>query len=900
MTWLRIFASRLAALFRKGRLEQELDEELRSHLEMLVKENMWKGMPPEEARYAARRSFGGVEQVKEDYREKRGLPMIETLVQDLRYGLRMLAKNPGFTTVAALTLALGIGVNTAIFSTVNGVLLRPFPFRQPDRLVSLWCTEFSRGIPQMGCAEPDLQEIARRNRSFESLAGYFWQDVNLIDGQPEQVQGVYVSPGLFRLLGVNTTLGRTFSEDESVFGKHRVVVLSHRLWERRFGGRTNVLGETFHLNSELVTVVGVMPADFEFPNDDAQLWMPISFAPKDPMGTRGNHFISALARLKPGINTTQARSDVQAIAHELERQFSENAGLGADASDYLAFVVGDVRLPLLIMLGAVAIVLLIACVNVANLLLSKASARHRELSVRAALGASRGRLVRQLLSESLVLSAMGAGLGLIVGGLLLNGIKALAPSGMPRLHGVEIDFGVLLFTGGLSVFSAVLFSLAPIFDLSRVNINESLKESGRSSTASAQTSRARSVLLVSEVMLSLVLAVGAGLLVRTLQRLYAVNPGFQAKNVLTMAVSLPPAKYPETQPAKAAFFYRDLTQRLKAIPGVRLAAAGTAVPLAGGVWGKYFTVDDHPAARLADVPLIQYRQITPDYFRALGIPLRSGRYFEEEDVADRPLVAIINEAAARRFLPDENPIGKRVFPNPPEQTIVDSLPSPDYRIPRLTIVGVVGDVKQRGLNLPSEPELFVPHLQGMAKDNETPSPSMGLIIKTASDPLNFADAARKVVVSLDPEQPVADVKTMEQRLNASLAERRFQLFLLGAFAALALLLAAIGIYGVMSYSVGQRTHEIGLRMALGASQRDVLNLIVRQGMVLSLVGIGLGIVVAFALTRFLTSLLYDVRPTDPATFVAVSLLLSVVSLVATYIPARRATKVDPMVALRCE
>jgi putative ABC transport system permease protein len=369
---------------------------------------------------------------------------------------------------------------------------------------------------------------------------------------------------------------------------------------------------------------------------------------------------------------------------------------------------------------------------------------------------------------------------------------------------------------------------------------------------------------------------------------------------LTMAISLPQAKYPETQPAKAAFFYRDLTQRLKAIPGVKLAAAGTAVPLAGGVWGKYFTVDDHPAARLSDVPMIQYRQVTPDYFRALGIPLRSGRYFEEEDVAERSLVAIINEAAARRFFPNEDPVGKRVFPNPPEQTIADSLPSPDFRIPRWTVVGVVGDVKQRGLNLPSEPELFVPHLQGMAKYSEESSRSMGLVIKTVSNPLNFVEAARKAVLSLDPEQPVADVKTMEQRLNASLAERRFQLFLLGAFAALALLLAAIGIYGVMSYSVGQRTHEIGLRMTLGASQQDVLNLIVRRGMVLSLIGVGLGIVGALVLTRFLTSLLYDVRPTDPVTFGAVSLLLSAVSLVATYIPARRATKVDPMVALRYE
>jgi len=822
------------------------------------------------------------------------------MLNDFRYAVRQLRRDPGFTLVAVLTLALGIGANTSIFSVVNSVLLRPFPFRQPDRLVSVWCTDFSRGLPQMGCAEPDLQEIARRNHSFESLAGYYWQDVNLTDGQPEQVHGVYVSPGLFRLLGVNTAMGRTFSEDESVFGRHRVAVLSHKVWERRFGGRKDVPGETFHLNSEWVTVVGVMPPEFEFPNDNAELWIPISFGPNDAMGTRSNHFMSAVARLKSGVKTPQARLEVQAIAGELEKEFSENAGLGADASDYLISVVGDVMPPLLMMLAAVVVVLLIACVNVANLLLSKASARHRELSVRAALGASRGRLVRQLSVESLLLSGIGAGFGLVVGSVLLRVIKTLAPSDIPRLHGVEIDLQVMLFTAGLSVLSALLFGLAPIIDLFRVNLIESLKEGGRSSTARPQTNRARSVLVVLEVMLSLVLAIGAGLLVRTLQQLYAVNPGFQAKDVLTMAVSLPEAKYPSTEPAKAGLFYRDLVERLTAIPGVQHAAAGTTVPLAGGGWGKYFTVDERPAARLADVPSIQYRQVTPGYFRALGVPLRSGRYFSEEDVAERPLVAIINEAAARQFFPNENPIGKRVLPAPPEQTIATLLPSPNFRFPRLTVIGVVGDVKQRGLNLPSEPELFVPHLQGMAKNNEDPSRSMCLVIKTASDPLSFANAVRRAVLSLDVEQPVSDVKSMEQRLNASLAQQRFQLVLLGEFAALALLLAAIGIYGVMSYVARQRTHEIGLRMALGATQRDVLNLIVRQGMVLLLIGVGLGIVFALALTRFLASLLYDVRPTDPVTFVTVSLLLIAVSLLACYIPARRATRVDPMVALRWE
>jgi len=900
MTQLRVFVSRFRGMFQKGRLEQELDEELRSHLDMQIEENIRKGMPANEAAHAARRSFGGGDQVKEIYRDQRGLSMVEATVHDIRFGFRVLFKSPGFALVAALTLALGIGVNTAIFSTVNGVMLRPFPYREPKQLVAVWCTDFSRGVPQMGCANPDLQEIARRSHSFEALAGYYWQDLNLTDGQPERVGSVYVSAGLFRLLGVNAALGRTFADEESVFGKHRVAVLSHDLWESRFGGRKNVLGEIFHLNSEPYTIVGVMPPDLRFPNNGAQLWMPISFAPNDAMGTRSNHFINGLARLKPDVTTQQARKDVQDIAHELEKEFGENAGIGADASDYLDSVVGEVRRPLLIMLGAVAVVLLIACVNVANLLLSKASARHRELSVRAAVGASRGRLVRQLLSESLVLGLIGAGLGLITGTVLLYIIKAFVPPDIPRIHEVTIDFRVLLFTAGLSVLSASLFGLAPIIDLFRVDLNEALKECGKGSSASMRTNRVRNVLVVAEVMLSLILVVGAGLLVRTLQRLHAVDPGFQAENVLTMSVSLPEARYPSTEPAKAGLFYRDLIDRIKKIPGVKSAGAGTTIPLAEGMWGKYFTVEDRPANRLADVPLIQYVQVTPDYFRALGIPLRSGRYFGEGDVADRRLVAIINEAAARRFFPNENPIDKRVYPAPPEQTVAASLPSRDYRFPRLTIVGVVGDVKQRSLHLPSDPELFVPHLQGMAKDIEQPSTAMALVIKTASDPLTFTSAVRKAVISLDSEQPVAHVGTMEQRLNASLAQSRFQLSLLGALAVLALLLAAIGIYGVMSYLVAQRNHEVGLRMALGASRRHVLSLVMKRGIVLSLIGVGLGIVGALALTRYIKSLLYGVYPTDPLTFLVVSVLLLAVSLVAIYIPARRAAKVDPMVVLRYE
>ncbi len=892
---------RLKALVFHRRVEGDLGEELQIHIDLQIEQNIRRGMPQQEARRAALAAFGGAAQVAEECRDQRGVRWIEETGRDLRYAWRQLLKQKGFLSLAALTLALGIGATTAIFSAVDGVLLRPLPFRSPDRLLSVWCAEPAQGIPQMGFALPDLRVAAIRNHSFEAVAGYFFTDVNISGSTPEKVTGVSAAAGLFPLLGAYAALGRTFSASEESFGKHRVVVLSDALWRRRFGGAPGAIGEAVRLNGELYNIIGVMPPDFRFPNQAALLWMPMSFAPKDNMATRENHFIHAIARMKPGVSVAQSRADLQAIGRQLRSEFSENAGVVLDASDYLNSVVGDVRPALLVLLAAVAVVLLIACVNVANLLLSRASGRRRELSVRAALGASRGRLIRQLLSESMLLGALGACLGVGLGAWLVQLIRTLGPASIPRLQSIGMDVRVLLFTASVTLSSVLVFGLAPALDLARAQIGDALKEGGRSLSAGTATTRFRDALVVAEVTLSLVLVIGAGLLLKTLQRLRDVNPGFQPDHVLTMSVALPEATYPSSEPAKAARFYDDLIKRLQQIPGVQAAGASSAMPIADwGGWGKYLTVEERPASRLADVPLIQYREVTAHYQRALQIPLLAGRFFTDDDVAGQPLVAVINESARRRFFANENPIGKRIFPGPPEATIRSLLPSPDFRIPRLIIAGVIGDVRHSGLRSTPEPELFVPHLQGTVKDNETSSTRMFLMARTDGDPLRFVSAARAAVQSLDPDQPVADIATMRQRLDESLAPERFQLFLFGAFAGVALLLASVGIYGVMSYSVRLRLHEIGIRMALGARAADVVKIILRKGVQLGAAGIALGLVMAFGLTRFMSALLFGVRANDGLTFAGAVFVLLAVIAGASFVPAWRAARTDPLRVLREE
>ncbi len=892
---------RVRALIFPRRFERELAEELNAHLEMQIEHGIRNGMSPEEARRSAVIAFGGAALVAEQCRDQRGIGWIEDLGRDLQYAVRQFLKHPGFFFIAAVTLAIGIGANTAMFSAVYGVLLRPFPYREPNRLAAVWCSEPSRGVPRMGCALPDLQAIASRNHSFDGLASYYFSDVNITGGTPERVSGVRASANLFPLLGVSAAAGRTFAASEELFGNHHVVVLSHGLWQRRLGGAPGVIGDSIRLNGQLYRIIGVMPPDFQFPNGSAQLWAPLSFAAKDQMATRDNHFIHAIARLRAGASVDQARSDVRAIARHLQSEFSENAGIEAGTADYTGSVVGDVRPVLSILLGAVGIVLLISCVNVANLLLSRASGRQRELAVRKALGASRGRLVRQLLSEGCLLGGLGAALGVALSVWLAHLIRTLGPSNIPRLGSIEVEVHALAFTAGLTLVSVLVFGLAPAVELARRDPGEALNEGGRSLTAGSRTSRSRDALVIAEITLSLVLVVGAGLLLQTLQRLQRVDPGFQPRNVLTLSVSLPQAKYPESEPLKAAHFFDELSQRIARVPGVRAVGASTALPIADwGGWGKYFTVEERPASRLADVPLIQYRQVTPGYLRALSIPLLEGRFFTADDVGERPLVAVINESARRRFFPNGSPIGKRVHPSPPEATIAKFLPSPGFRIPRLTIVGVIGDVRHSGLRQPPQPELFVPHLQGTVKDNETSSTKMFLMIKTDTDPLRFVPAARAAVQSLDPDQPVADAATMEQRLEASLARQRFQLFLFGAFAAVALALAAVGVYGVMSYSVRQRMRDIGIRIAFGASAGDILKMVVGRGLGLGLAGVALGTLLGLGATRLMTTLLFGIKANDGLTFLGAAVVLVMVVLGASFVPSIRAARTDPLAVLRLE
>ncbi len=896
-----VFRLRLRSLFSRKRLERELDEELGYHLERQIQEEIAAGRTPEEAHYRALREIRNIQQRKEECRDMRNMNWLEDFAGDVRYASRQLSKDKSFFAIAAVTLALAIGANTAIFSAVDGVLLRPFPYRQAQRLVSVWCAAPAQGVPKMGCALPDLHEIAARNHSFEGIANYFSDDINITNGRPERITGVRATSNLFRLLGVRPALGRTFSPSEEIFGKQHVVVLSDSLWRDRFAGRSNAIGETVRLNGELYTVIGVMRPDFQFPDPGVKLWAPMSFAPNDGMATRGNHFIDAIARLKDGTGIAQSRNDVQSIGRQLQHEFSENAGIGADVSDYVSAVVGDIRPVLLILSGAVGVLLLIACVNVANLLLSRASGRQRELSVRAALGANRGRLVRQLLSEGVLLGGMGAFLGIAVSALLVRLIRTFGPQDIPRLNSIEINGGVLVFAAAITLASVVLFALAPAIDLARVQVNDALKEGGRSSTAGSRTRRFRDILVVAEITLSLLLVISAGLLFQTLRRLQHVNPGFKPENVLTMSVTLPQTKYPESQPAKLAHFFDELTKRIARVPGVKAAGASTAMPIASwGGWGKYFTIEQHPASRLADVPFIQYRQVTPDFIQSLEIPIIQGRFFSDDDTGDRPLVAVINESARQRFFPGENPIGKRVYPSPPESMIAKLLPSPAYRFPRLTIVGVIGDVRQDGLSQPPQPELLVPLLQGTAKDNQTPSNKMFLFIKTDSDPLRLAGAARRIVQSLDPEQPVADVASMERRLAASLSVRRFQLNLFAGFAVVALVLAAVGIYGVLSYSVRLRMHEIGIRMAVGASSSDVLRMVGGYGIGLGLLGIVLGSMLALGVTRFMAALLFGVQANDAFTFFCASLILLVVVAAASFAPCVRAMRTDALAVLRTE
>ncbi len=804
---------------------------------------------------------------------------MQTLWQDLRYGARMLVKQLGFTLIAVITLALGIGANTAIFSVVNTVLLRPLPFKEPDRLVTIRETKLPQ-FPEFSVSPGNFLDWKQQNTVFERLVAYTGTPFNLVGaGDPEQLRGMKVTDGFFAMLGAQPLLGRDFLPEEDQPGRNNVVILSHGLWQRRFAGEAKILNQTLTLSGQKLTVIGVMPATFRFGVSDLSLWTPMAFTAQDAQN-HGGHFLSVLGQLKPGVTLEQARTEMIVIAGRLAVQYpGPNTGWNVKLMPLLEFTVRSIKPALLILLGAVAFVLLIACANVANLLLARAAGRQKEIAIRTALGAGRGRIIRQLLTESVLLSAVGGAVGLLLAKWGMDLLLKLAPQDLPRMSGVSLDGRALAFTAAITLLTGVIFGLVPALQSSKPNLNETMKDAGRGSTEGGRRQLVRNTLVVLEVASALVLLVGAGLLIKSFWQLQKVDPGFNPDNGLTVSLTLPRTKYPEETQQVA--FFEQLLEKVSALPGVQAAGAGNSLPLGNDIV-QSFAVQGRPPLPPGAIQTTNLYPVSADYFKAMGIPLLRGRLFTERDTKDAPRVAVINETMAKKMFPDEDPIGKRL-------TFDTGASNPDWD----EIVGIVGDVMQYGLDQATPMQTYEPHTQ-------QPQSSMTLVVRTAGDPTEQTAAIRNAVLQLDKEQPIFNIRTLDQRLSTSIAQQQFSMLLLGVFAAVALVLAAVGIYGVLSYAVTQRTHEIGIRMALGAGQRDVLKLVVRHGMLLTLLGVVAGLAAAFALTRLMTTLLFGVSATDPLTFSLIALLLIMVALLACWIPARRATKVDPMIALRCE
>jgi len=806
---------------------------------------------------------------------------METLWQDLRFGLRMSLKHPGFIAAVVLALALGIGANTVIFSVVNAILLNPLPYPHPDRLVMVWLDNKRLGLDQDWHSYPNYADYRDQNKVFEKLAAFNDRRFNLTgEGEPERIIGAWATANFFAVMGVEPVMGRAFTVEEEEPGRDQVVVIGYGLWQRRFGSDPKIVGQTISLNGAPRTVVGVMPAHFRFPSKEAEMWVPLALS-ANGKNARGGFSLKSIGRLKPGITITQARADLGTIASRLEQQYPDMlSGYGVNLVPLYEQVVGKIRPALLVLLGAVGFVLLIACANVANLLLARAAVREREIAVRMALGAGRARLIRQLLTESALLAVLGGAAGLLIAEWGLKVLLALSPADIPRLDQIKIDGRVLAFTLAVSLLTGLIFGLAPALQSSKLDLNESLKEGGRSATGGLRGRRIRGVLVVAEVALSLVLLIGAGLMIKSFLRLQQVNLGFNPDRLLTMRVDLAGSKYREGP--KAVAFYQQLLGRVATLPGVQAVGAISDIFLSSTPNSANFSIEGRPEVPPAQRIETPIDQVSANYFQVMGTPLLKGRLFDEHDANEAPRVAIINDTFARRFFPDEDPLGKRF-----------KFGGVNSQAPWMTIVGVVADVRRTGFDAEVRCETFLPLAQ-------SPSRSMTLVLRTAADPLSLAKSARAAVWAIDKDQPVYSLRTMEQLLREMIAQRRLNMLLLGIFSVISLVLAAVGIYAIISYSVTERTHEIGIRLTLGAERRDILRLVVGQGMLLALLGVAIGLAAAFALTRLMSSLLYGVSATDPVTFGGISLLLVLIALVASYIPARRAMRVDPMVALRYE
>jgi putative ABC transport system permease protein len=811
---------------------------------------------------------------------------METFIQDLRYGVRMLSKNPGVTIVAVMALALGIGANTAIFSVVNAVMLQPLPYKNADGLVMVWEHNRPRSRKQNVVSPANFLEWKDQNGVFEDMAGFYDTRVNLTEmDDPEEIPGQNVTANMFSLLGAYPMLGRAFEAEDGQPGHNDLAILSHGLWQRRFGGDPGVLNKTIKLNGRTFTVIGVMPPDFQLfikngslTGKPAEIWSPFSFDAGDRIH-RGR-YISAVARLKSGVSVAQAQAEMDSIAGTLEQQHPEfDTGWGVNLVPIRTQFTGEIRTPLLVLFGAVVFVLLIACANVANLLLARAAARQKDIAIRSALGASRNRLIRQLLTESVVLASLGGALGLLIALWGMDLLLALAPKDMVSMAGVGINYPVLGFTLLVSMLTGLIFGLVPAMEASRPNLNETLKEGGRSGASGERQHRVRNIFVVAEIAMSLILLIGSGLMIRSFARLQSVNPGFNPDNLLTVRLLLPSSKYRDDQ--QRITFFRQALGRIQSMPGVRSAGAISFLPFTTLGAATGFTIEGQPAPAAGQKPTLDVRVCDPNYFQTMGIPLIKGRTFSEKEATEVSHVVIISEAMARDYFPGEDPIGKRVRIEMMEN------PAP------CEIIGIVGDSKHQGLDIEPRAMSYWPH-------PELAYSAMTIVARTEGDPLSYTSAVQSAVQAMDKDQPLADVRTMGQWLSDSVARPRFSTLLLSIFAAVALVLAMVGIYGVMSYSVTQRTREIGIRMALGANRVDVMRMVVGQGMILALIGIGCGLGASVALTRVLAGLLFGVSATDPATFGLISAALAGVALLACAVPARRATKVDPMIALRYE
>ena len=892
--WLYTIPLRLRSLFRREQSDLELDDELLDHVERKTEEYVAKGLTPGEARRQAFLEMGGVEKRKEECRDTRHVSWVQDIAQDLHFGVRMLRKSPGFTAVAVLTLALGIGANSAIFSIVDAVLLRPLPFKNPSRLVMLWEGIPEIGFPKITDSAPDILFYERQQKSFDSVGAFQNEalDISGGTGEPERIVAARASAPLFPLLGISALIGRTYTEAEDT-SRASVVLLSYGLWQRRYAADPNIAGKAVDLNRVPYIVVGVMPKGFVFPlsgpegNDTpADVWVPMAFS-KDELTGWGNHFNnSVLCRLKPGVTLAQAQAEANLIAGRLLQQYPAdllkafpNSHVHLMLSSFHEEVVGSVQTLLLVLMAAVGLVLLIACANVATLLLSRAASRSKEIAIRTALGASRGRLIRQMLTESLVLAIAGGAIGVLIAFWGTKGLLSLVPSSIPLPPAVSMGGSVLAFVAAICCVTAVVFGVAPAFQVSAISLQGSLQEGGRSGTPGHARRRLQGIFVTAEFALALVLLIGAGLLVRSFAKLLAANPGFRPDHVLTMNVSLPAKAYPKA--AAVRDFYEQALQRVSALPGVKSGGISTDLPLNG---------NEHDALQVegkaGKMPAVAVSWVFGDYFSTMGIPLLRGRGFTPEDRAGSQNVALISEGAARTIWPGQDALGKRV-------TVAGGMQ---------VVVGIVADVNDGALAEKPQPHVYISYLQTpdvfFAGDNQLRA--MNIAVRTAGDPAALTSAVAGQIHSLDSDLAISKIQTMDQGVGASVAGPKFNTFLLGIFSLAALFLAAIGIYGVLAYAVAQQTHEIGVRIALGAQRRDVMRLVLVQGARLTLVGIVIGVLAAFGLTRLMASLLYGTSASDPLTFAAVSAVLFVVALAACYIPARRAMRVDPMVALRYE